>query len=226
MPLLVVFNATVASAGDPAVGHRALYVDIRTVVPVFRLRGSGMTLDAKGQALDLAVIGNCRTAALVDAGGRIVWCAFRVRFRSGFLATVGGRRRKGLLRRHFGWAYDVGGGVSAQHRDRGDNHSRRSGNAVRITDFTPSLQTLRAHLQPPPALSPDRADCRSAAHQDQSSSHVQLWPAVRQQGDGLESHPLRRRRRNIAPHDGRTALLYRTGVVVCVDQACHTYPGS
>ncbi len=50
-----------------------------------------------------------------------------LRFRPGFLATAGGQRRKGLLRRHFGWAYDVGGGVSAQHRDRGDNHSRRFG---------------------------------------------------------------------------------------------------
>ena len=31
---------------------------------------------AKACALDLGVIGNCRTAALLDTGGRIVWWCF------------------------------------------------------------------------------------------------------------------------------------------------------
>ena len=186
-----------------------------------------MTLDAKGQALDLAVIGNCRTAALVDAGGRIVWWCFP-RFDSdpAFSRLLAGSEEKGFCDVTLEGHTTSRGGLSAQHRDRGDNHSRRFGQRRTDHRLYPALQTLRAHLQPPPALSPDRADCRSAAHQDQGSSHLQLWPAVRQPGDGLQPYSLRRRRRNIAPDDRRAALLHRAGDVVRADQARHADPRS
>ena len=35
-----------------------------------------MRFDAKAQPLDLAVIGNCRTAALLDTCGQVVWWCF------------------------------------------------------------------------------------------------------------------------------------------------------
>ena len=59
--------------------------------------GSGMTLDAKGQALDLAVIGNCRTAALLDAARphRLVVLS-PLRFRSRFSRLLAGSDEKGF----------------------------------------------------------------------------------------------------------------------------------
>src|SRR5688500_5136605 len=98
MLALEVFNATVARDRSR-----------RRVVPYMkrserhhdaRLRGQGglrMTLDVKAQALDLAVIGNCRTAALVDTGGRIVWWCFP-RFDSDpvFSRLLSGNEEKGF----------------------------------------------------------------------------------------------------------------------------------
>ena len=139
----------------------------------------GMTLDVKGQALDLAVIGNCRTAALVDTGGRIVWWCFP-RFDSDpvFSRLLAGNEEKGFC------------DVALEGQTTTEAAYQRNtaivetiirddaGNAVRITDFTPRFKRFERIFNPSAALSPDRADCRSAAHQDQGAPHLQLRPAV------------------------------------------------
>lgn len=109
-----------------------------------------MTLDAKGQALDLAVIGNCRTAALVDAGGRIVWWCFP-RFDSdpAFSRLLAGSEEKGFC--------DV---TLDGHTTSEAAYQRNtaivetiirddSGNAVRITDFTPRFKRFERIFNPP-----------------------------------------------------------------------------
>ena len=109
-----------------------------------------MTLDVKGQALDLAVIGNCRTAALVDAGGRIVWWCFP-RFDSdpAFSRLLAGSDEKGFcdvtLDGHTTTeaAYQRNTAI-VETIIRDD-----SGNAVRITDFTPRFKRFERIFNPP-----------------------------------------------------------------------------
>ena len=107
------------------------------------------TLDRKS-TLDLAAIGNCRTAALLDGSGRIVWWCFP-RFDSDpvFSRLVAGSEEKGFC--------DVclEGAVSSEAsyirntalvrtviRDR-------AGNAVVITDFTPRFRRFERVFNPP-----------------------------------------------------------------------------
>ena len=90
------------------------------------LLGQSMTLAGLGsRALDLAVIGNCRTAALGEHGRTpAVVVLSALRFRSGILAPAGRRRGEGLLRRRRGGGGLLRGELPAQHRDRADHHSR------------------------------------------------------------------------------------------------------
>ena len=101
----------------------------------------GMALDVKGQPLDLAVIGNCRTAALVDTGGRVVWWCFP-RFDSdpAFSRLLTGNDEKGfcdvtLEGQATTEAAYVRNTAIVETVIRDD-----SGNAVRITDFTPRFK--------------------------------------------------------------------------------------
>ena len=89
-----------------------------------------MALDVKGQALDLAVIGNCRTAALLDTGGRIVWWCFP-RFDSdpAFSRLLAGNEEKGFCDVALEGAVADGGGLHPQH----GASSRRSSATLRAT---------------------------------------------------------------------------------------------
>jgi GH15 family glucan-1,4-alpha-glucosidase len=108
-----------------------------------------MTLDVKAQALDLAVIGNCRTAALVDTGGRIVWWCFP-RFDSDpvFSRLLSGNEEKGFC------------DVAMEGQTTTEAVYQRNtaivetimrddaGNAVRITDFTPRFKRFERIFNP------------------------------------------------------------------------------
>ena len=73
---------------------------------------------AAQQSLDLAVIGNGRTAALVNPMARIVWWCFpALRRRSGVLPAARGRRGEGLHRRPARRVRVGAFGICAQHRD-------------------------------------------------------------------------------------------------------------
>ena len=108
-----------------------------------------MRFDAKEQPLDLAVIGNCRTAALLDTCGRIVWWCFP-RFDSDpiFSRLLTGEEEKGFCQ------VTMDGQVSCEAayvrntaivetvmRDA-------AGNAVRITDFTPRFKRFERVFNP------------------------------------------------------------------------------
>ena len=110
-----------------------------------------LDIAAAQQNLDLAVVGNCRTAALVNPMARIVWWCFpALRRRPGVLPPAGGRRGEGIHRRPARRVRLHAFGIHAQHRDR---HHRadatQSGNAVRITDFAPRFQNFGRTFRPP-----------------------------------------------------------------------------
>src|SRR5665213_3578057 len=102
------------------------------------------------QPLDLAVIGNGRTAALVDRNGRMVWWCFP-RFDSDplFCRLIAGDEEKGF--------FDVvleGFSHSQSHYDRNTATvitllTAKDGAAVRITDFAPRFRNFDRTLRPP-----------------------------------------------------------------------------
>jgi GH15 family glucan-1,4-alpha-glucosidase len=102
------------------------------------------------QSLDLAVIGNCRTAALVDRMARIVWWCFP-RFDSDplFCRLIAGDEEKGF--------FDVvleGFSHSQSHYERNTATvvtllSAKDGATVRITDFAPRFRNFDRILRPP-----------------------------------------------------------------------------
>jgi len=106
---------------------------------------------AKGSSLELAAIGNCRTAALADAGGRLVWWCFP-RFDSDpvFSRLLAGDEEKGFC--------DVllEGGVhtarAAYLRNTAVLHTTladAAGNALTITDFSPRFRRFERIFNPP-----------------------------------------------------------------------------
>src|SRR5580698_2042622 len=102
------------------------------------------------QSLDLAVIGNGRTAALVDRMARIVWWCFP-RFDSDplFCRLIAGDEEKGF--------FDVvleGFSHSQSHYERNTATvvtllSAKDGATVRITDFAPRFRNFDRILRPP-----------------------------------------------------------------------------
>jgi GH15 family glucan-1,4-alpha-glucosidase len=105
---------------------------------------------ASRSALDLAVIGNCHTAALIDTGGRLVWWCFP-RFDSDpvFSRLLAGDEEKGLC--------DVclEGAVASEAAYVRNTAIVRTvlrdgaGNAVSITDFVPRFKRFERVFNPP-----------------------------------------------------------------------------
>ena len=104
----------------------------------------------KEQALDLALIGNCRIAALVNPTGRIVWCCFP-RFDSDpvFSRLVAGDEEKGFTDVVLA---DMATSKSSYVRNTAvvvteleDKHGGR----IRITDFVPRFFMFERTFHPP-----------------------------------------------------------------------------
>src|ERR1700741_1520255 len=105
---------------------------------------------AKQSTLDLGVIGNCRTAALLDTRGRIVWWCFP-RFDSDplFSRLLAGQEEKGFCDVHME-------GAVAHHAAYIRNTAlirttirEAAGNAVTITDFMPRFRRVERVFNPP-----------------------------------------------------------------------------
>ena len=110
----------------------------------------GHAQGGKGSPLDLAVIGNCRIAALMDTRGRILWWCFP-RFDADpvFSRLLAGHEEKGfcdvVMEGAVAWeaAYLRNTAiVETTIRDA-------SGNAFRITDFTPRFKRFERVFNPP-----------------------------------------------------------------------------
>ena len=110
------------------------------------------TVDAAAaqQNLDLAVIGNGRTAALVNPLARIVWWCFP-RFDGDpvFCRLLAGDEEKGFTDVVLDGLVVVALGICAQHRGRDHDPDRPRGGAVRITDFAPRFEQFGRTFRPP-----------------------------------------------------------------------------
>ena len=100
--------------------------------------------------LDLAVIGNGRTAALVDPSARIVWWCFP-RFDGDpvFCRLLAGDEEKGFADVILdGWSRS-NPNMCATPPIVTDRPDRREGAAVRITDFAPRFDQFGRTFRPP-----------------------------------------------------------------------------
>ena len=102
------------------------------------------------QPLDLALIGNCRVAALVDTGGRIVWWCFpRFDSNPAFSRLLSGDEEKGFADVvmadlvHTKAAYMRNTAIVETEME--DRHGGR----VRITDFAPRFVHFERTFRPP-----------------------------------------------------------------------------
>src|SRR5690349_20365287 len=109
-----------------------------------------MNHSAASSALDLGAIGNCRTAALVDTRGRIVWWCFP-RFDSDpiFSRLLAGKEEKGFcdVIMEGAVSYEatyLRNTVIIQTIIRDGN-----GNALQITDFNPRFRRYERVFNPP-----------------------------------------------------------------------------
>jgi GH15 family glucan-1,4-alpha-glucosidase len=102
------------------------------------------------QSLDLAVIGNGRTAALVDRNGRMVWWCFpRFDCDPVFCRLIAGDEEKGF--------FDIVLEGFSHSQSRYERNTAtvetlltaKDGSAVRITDFAPRFRNLDRILRPP-----------------------------------------------------------------------------
>ncbi|MBI3701604.1 MAG: glycoside hydrolase family 15 protein [Afipia sp.] len=118
-----------------------------TVPKVTTAEASGVGID---HGLDLAVIGNCRTAALIDPTSRIVWWCFP-RFDADpvFSRLLAGDEEKGfsdvVLEGMADFKSDYVRNTAIVETTMSDKH----GNAIRITDFAPRFRQFGRMFRPP-----------------------------------------------------------------------------
>jgi GH15 family glucan-1,4-alpha-glucosidase len=105
---------------------------------------------AKGSSLDLGVIGNCRTAALIDTAGRIVWWCFP-RFDSDpvFSRLLAGNEEKGFCDVHMEGAVSHEAAYLRNTAIVRTTIRDGNGNAVTVTDFTPRFRRYERVFNPP-----------------------------------------------------------------------------
>ena len=105
---------------------------------------------AGGQPLDLALIGNCRVAALIDSGGRLVWWCFP-RFDSNpvFSRLLAGQEEKGFADVVLDDQSDAKGAYLRNTAIVETELVDRHGGRVRLTDFAPRFPRYERMFRPP-----------------------------------------------------------------------------
>lgn len=113
----------------------------------FRAGAGGKSID---HGLDLAVIGNCRTAALVDPSSRIVWWCFP-RFDADpvFSRLLAGDEEKGFSDVVLDDMVDVQSDYVRNTAIVETILTDKNGGAVRITDFAPRFRQYGRMFRPP-----------------------------------------------------------------------------
>ena len=161
------------------------------------------------QNLDLALIGNCSVAALVDRHARLVWWCFP-RFDSDpvFSRLLAGDDEKGFCE------------VAMSDLVESDAHYVRNtalvetiltdtnGAKVRVTDFAPRFERYERTFRPPQIIRRIEPLEGLPRSHDQSPAYLRLRPTDGRLRRRLQSHPLCRRQGGHAPDDGRAPFLH------------------
>ena len=160
--------------------------------------------------LDLAVIGNGRTAALLEPTGRLVWwCYPRFDGDPVFCRLLAGDEEKGFSDVVLDGMVVLPVGISAQHRDREHGADRQPGRRGPHHRLRAALSQLRPHV-PAAATDPHhRAAVGPAAHHHPHASDAQLRRADHAALARQQSHPLLGRRHRHPAHHRRAAVLHR-----------------
>ena len=130
-----------------ATAERSRDGDAMTIPKINTAPAAGVKID---HGLDLAVIGNCRTAALVDPTSRIVWWCFP-RFDADpvFSRLLAGDEEKGfsdvVLEGMTDFQSDYVRNTAIVETIMSDKH----GNSIRITDFAPRFRQFGRMFRPP-----------------------------------------------------------------------------
>src|SRR5262249_1204420 len=125
--------------------------DARVLRPeTAKRRGDGVPNMARRSTLDLAVIGNCRTAALVDTRGRMVWWCFP-RFDSDpvFSRLLAADDEKGFCAGHMEGAVAHEAAYLRNTAIVRTSIRDGAGNEVLITDFVPRFRRFERVFNPP-----------------------------------------------------------------------------
>ena len=161
--------------------------------------------------LDLAVIGNGRTAALVDPtiAHRVVVPA-ALRQRSGVLPPDRRQRGKGLHRRCARRLRSRRArNICATPRSSSPNSSTSNGGAVRITDFAPRFEEYGRTFRPPQLIRIVEPIAGTAAHHASASAPTHRYGepvTTRTSGSNHIRYLARRRRRCGSPPTRRSPI--------------------
>ena len=159
--------------------------------------------------LDLALIGNGRTAALLEPGSRIVWWCFP-RFDSDpvLCRLLAGDEEKGFTDVVVEGLKDVKSEYLRNTPIVVTELTDDKGAVVRITDFAPRFQNLDRIYRAPQLDSHHRAGLRPAAHHHPLSPDQQLRRADPPAHARQQSYPLlgSRYRRSASPPTRRSPI--------------------
>ena len=146
--------------------------------------------------LDLAVIGNGRTAALVDPSSRIVWwCYPRFDGDPIFSRLLAGDEEKGFCDVVLQGMVDFSSEYVRNTAIVSTVLTDDKGASVRITDFAPRFREYDRIFRPPQTHADHRADLRPAPHHHPGASDQQLRRPDGAEIDRQQSCELPRRRR-------------------------------
>ena len=149
--------------------------------------------------LDLGIIGNCRTAALLNTAGRILWWCFP-RFDADpvFSRLLAGNEEKGFCDVALEGVVSATASYLRNTAIVETTLKDAPGNALRITDFMPRFRRFERVFNPPQIFRRIEPVAGLAAHQDPRAPDLQLRRALRLARARLQPHPLLRRRRRAA----------------------------
>ncbi len=121
-----------------------------TAPQILTVPKAGMAVPGIDHGLDLAVIGNCRTAALVDPTGRLVWWCFP-RFDADpvFSRLLAGDEEKGFSDVVLDGMVDFQSDYVRNTAIVETVMKDADGNAIRITDFSPRFRQYGRMFRPP-----------------------------------------------------------------------------
>ena len=161
--------------------------------------------------LDLAIIGNGRTAALVDPASRIVWwCYPRFDGDPMFSRLLAGDEEKGFCDVVLDGMVEYTSEYVRNTAIVSTVLTDDKGAAVRITDFAPRFREYDRIYRPPQLHADHRAGRGPAANHHPDASDQQLRRPDGAQIDRQQSHELSRRRRGDPAHHRRAVVLYRS----------------